>query len=195
MPNIMIHEKVGDYIGKQLNINSYDYYLGLMAPDAPNLEGFAPKEERWMAHQRRKDYDEWRKSIISFYQKEKENYPKDFLLGYYIHVLTDIVYDDYFYLEVRKEILKNYSLEESHQIMREDMNKYYFDEINTIKRILQEKEDSYNILNISKSLLIKKKEKEISTWINHNTSKYITEDVIHSLQVKVYEEVLKTIEK
>ncbi len=195
MPNIMIHEKVGDYIGKQLNINSYDYYLGLMAPDAPNLEGFAPKEERWMAHQRRKDYDEWRKSIISFYQKEKENYPKDFLLGYYIHVLTDIVYDDYFYLEVRKEILKNYSLEESHQIMREDMNKYYFDEINTIKRILQEKEDSYNILNISKSLLIKWKEKEISTWINHNTSKYITEDVIHSLQVKVYEEVLKTIEK
>ena len=97
MPSIIIHEKVGETIGKQLGIHSYDYYLGLLAPDAPNLEGFGSKEERWMAHQRRKDRDEWREAILKFYHQEKDHYPKDFIKGYYIHVLTDIVYDSFFY--------------------------------------------------------------------------------------------------
>ena len=66
MPTINIHEKVGYDISKKMGFHSYDYFLGLLAPDAPNVDGFAPKEERWMAHQRRKDYDEWRASLHRF---------------------------------------------------------------------------------------------------------------------------------
>ena len=84
MPSISIQEKVGYEIGKILSISSYDYYLGLLAPDAPNLEGFASKEERWRAHQRRQDYHEWREALDRFYIQEKDHYPHDFLLGYYL---------------------------------------------------------------------------------------------------------------
>lgn len=79
MPSAIIHEKVGYLLRKKLNINSYDYYLGLIAPDSPNLNGFAPKDERWPAHVRRKELNEWREALFKFYLKNKESYNKDFL--------------------------------------------------------------------------------------------------------------------
>ena len=185
MPNIMVHEKVGYDISKIMNVNSYDYYLGLLAPDAPNLFGFAPKEERWTSHQRRKDRKEWRKALDAFYKEEKDHYPKDFLMGYYIHVLTDIVYDDFFYDIVKEKILKDFDTDNYNQIMRDDMGEYYFKEIRVIKNILQEKNTSYDILNITKDELLKWKEKEISTWKNEMNCKYITEDIIKQLEEQV----------
>ena len=43
MPNVMIHEEVGYYLSKKLNKNSYNYFLGIIAPDAPNTYGFGKK--------------------------------------------------------------------------------------------------------------------------------------------------------
>ncbi len=192
MPSVIIHEKVGEYVGKRLGLDSYDYYLGLLSPDAPNLEGFGPKEERWMAHQRKKDYDEWRESILKFYLQEKDHYPKDFIKGYYIHVMTDIIYDDYFYAIV-KEKIKATTEEDAHPIMREDMTKYSFEGQARIKELLLTKETSYDILNISKERLKKWKKKEITTWKEDNTCLFLTEDIIQHLEEKVYEEVSETI--
>ena len=189
MPTIMIHEEVGYYLSKELNISSYDFYLGLLAPDSPNLEGFAPKEERWQAHLRRYDYKEWRQALKEFYQKEKTNYPKDFLLGYIIHVLTDIIYDEFFYLKVREEIEKEYSRDDSHTIMRNDMSRYYFKEIEEITELLKNKNNSYDILNISKETLLKWKEKTISLFPKENTSIYQTKEIIQKLNQKVLEEL------
>ena len=125
MPSIMIHLEVGYLLSKKNNLNSYNYYLGLIAPDSPNLYGFGIKEERWSAHVRRKDLKEWRESLKYFYLKEKDNVPKDFLLGYTIHILTDIIYDDFFYKQVKEEILKDNILEEdAHNTMRNDMDNY-----------------------------------------------------------------------
>ena len=45
MPNTVIHEEVGYYLSSKLNKNSYEFYLGLMAPDAVNYEKFATKNE------------------------------------------------------------------------------------------------------------------------------------------------------
>ena len=194
MPNIIIHEQVGYYLSKKINKNSYDYYLGLLAPDTPNLNGFGPKEERWMAHQRKKDYDEWRKSLNDFYTQEKNNYNEDFLIGYYIHILTDIIYDDYLYLKVRKKILKDYSLEESHQIMRDDMEKYYFDGQEEIIKILLSGNKSYDILNINSKDIILWKNKEIKEFKENNECKYITKDIIDFLEQQVYNELIKQID-
>ena len=52
MPNTVIHEEVGYYLSSKLNKNSYEFYLGLMAPDAVNYEKFATKNERWTSHLR-----------------------------------------------------------------------------------------------------------------------------------------------
>lgn len=192
MPSAIIHEKVGYLLGKKLNVNSYDYYLGLLAPDSPNLNGFAPKEERWPAHVRRKDLNEWREALLGFYLESKNNYPKDFLLGYYIHILTDIVFDDFFYKKIRKEIkMQGYSKEDAHQIMSNDMEEYYFNEFDEIKEVLKNNQISYNINNISKELLISWKDKIINAPIKSNKREFVTEEVVENLAHIVYEELLK----
>ena len=190
MPNIMIHEEVGHFLSKKLNKNSYNYYLGLLAPDSPNTYGFGKKEDRWLAHQRRKDYNEWRNSLKEFYNQEKNNYNEDFLLGYYIHILTDIIYDDFLYLKVREEILKDgYSLEESHDIMRNDMDKYYFNEIEEVKNILSKENETFEINGINKELMSKWKDKVLEEFTNKNESIYITKELINTLNELVYKEV------
>ena len=190
MPNIMIHEEVAYFLSKKINKNSYNYFLGVLAPDAPNTYGFGKKEDRWLAHQRKKDYNEWRKSLKEFYQKEKNNYEEDFLLGYYIHILTDIVYDDFIYLKVREKIIEDgYSMEESHDIMRNDMDKYYFKEISDIKEILNKENTTYEINGISKELMEKWKDKTLNELSNINESRYISDDVINTLNELVYKEL------
>lgn len=190
MPNVMIHEEVGYFLSNKLNKNSYNYYLGLLAPDSPNTYGFGKKEDRWLAHQRRKDYNEWRNSIKEFYNQEKNNYNEDFLLGYYIHILTDIIYDDFLYLKVREEILKDgYSLEESHDIMRNDMDKYYFNEIEEVKNILSKENETFEINGINKELMSKWKDKVLEEFTNKNESIYITKELINTLNELVYKEV------
>ena len=190
MPNVMIHEEVGYFLSNKLNKNSYNYYLGLLAPDSPNNYGFGKKEDRWLAHQRRKDYNEWRNSLKEFYNQEKNNYNEDFLLGYYIHILTDIIYDDFLYLKVREEILKDgYSLEESHDIMRNDMDKYYFNEIEEVKNILSKENETFEINGINKELMSKWKDKVLEEFTNKNESIYITKELINTLNELVYKEV------
>ena len=190
MPNVMIHEEVGYFLSNKLNKNSYNYYLGLLAPDSPNTYGFGKKEDRWLAHQRRKDYNEWRNSLKEFYNQEKNNYNEDFLLGYYIHILTDIIYDDFLYLNVREEILKDgYSLEESHDIMRKDMDKYYFNEIEEVKNVLSKENETFEINGINKELMSKWKDKVLEEFTNKNESIYITKELINTLNELVYKEV------
>lgn len=190
MPNVMIHEEVGYYLSKKLNKNSYNYFLGIIAPDAPNTYGFGKKEDRWLAHQRKKDYNEWRNSLKDFYEKEKNNYDEDFLLGYYIHILTDIIYDDYLYLKVKEEILKStIDKEQYHEIMRDDMDKYYFKEIEIIKDILSKESKTYEINGISKELMLEWKSKVLKDFANENTSVYITNEIINTLNELVYKEL------
>lgn len=181
MPSAIIHVKVGYDIGKKYSLNSYNYYLGLLAPDAPNLNGFAPKKERWQAHVRREDLTEWSRALLEFYLKNKENYPKDFLLGYYVHILTDIAFDEYFYQKIRTEIEKQGYKENAHQIMSNDMETYYFTEFEEIKEILKNSQVSYNINNISHELLLAWKEKIINTSNKTNNGKFVTETVIENL--------------
>ena len=47
MPTTMIHEKIAyDLAKKYPELDTSDFYLGILAPDTPNLHGFAPKEMR-----------------------------------------------------------------------------------------------------------------------------------------------------
>ena len=70
MPNTVVHEEVGYYLSKKLDISSYEYYLGLMAPDAVNVKHFANKQERWTSHVRDKDLNIWKENLKKFYKKE-----------------------------------------------------------------------------------------------------------------------------
>lgn len=191
MPSLMIHLKVGYEIGKIFNLNSYNYYLGLIAPDAPNLNGFAPKEERWAAHVRAKDLNDWRTKLNQFYLKERKNYNTDFIFGYYVHILTDIIFDDYFYISIRTKVIADKNPEkEAHNIMSNDMHNYNFKEFSKIKDILGNSVISYDINNVTKELLLQWKEKNIKRVIPIEGSIYIDENTIEELTNQVYKEVV-----
>ena len=143
MPNTVVHEEVGYYLSKKLDTSSYEYYLGLMAPDAVNVEHFANKQERWTSHVRDKDLNIWKENLKKFYKEEKNKINNDFLLGYTIHILTDIVYDEYFEEKIHKEILKNNQEKDYWYIKWSDMDKYSFKEQSTINTILL-KNNNYN---------------------------------------------------
>ena len=148
MPIISIHEEVAIRLAENNNkLDTKDFYLGVCAPDTVNLNGFAEKEKRWTSHQRKKDLNEWRNSLKEFYQKEKSNYPKNFLLGYITHILTDIIYDDYFYDDVKKQIINdNNSNNDPHELMGKDME-YYFNGRVAVKDFLTGEEMSVKYKN------------------------------------------------
>ena len=184
MPNIRIHEEVAYlYTRTHRDFDNKYFYLGVLAPDTPNLNGFAPKEERWTAHQRDKDYNEWERKIKRFYIENKDNYNKYFIFGYLFHVITDIVYDRDIYLDVREKILEdNISLEDSHNVMRKDMDYYgsNFKEYDYIKDQLIKIDEYYDIINIKKDKLEEWTIKNLNDEEIHN-SKYINKEIINKL--------------
>lgn len=94
MPSLLIHLRVAYELKDKLLVeNLPQFYLGTIAPDTVNLNGFAEKPIRWKAHLRDKNLDQWEQNISEFYQRQQKKQPKDYLLGYYVHILTDIVFD------------------------------------------------------------------------------------------------------
>ena len=83
-------------------------------------------------------------------KEEKNKINNDFLLGYTIHILTDIVYDEYFEEKIRKEILKNNQEKDYWYIKWSDMDKYSFKEQSTINTILLKNNNYIEIKNITK---------------------------------------------
>lgn len=193
MPIISIHEEVALHITKQnKKLDTKDFYLGVYAPDSVNVHGFADKESRWMAHQRRKDLQEWRKSLKEFYQAQNSKYPTNFLLGYITHILTDIIFDDYFYDDIKNKMLeKNIPLEETHYLMGEDMECYtthskYKDQINNV---IKNQDTYYDILNITAKDMELFGQKVLNTNYKTNPNIYITEQLLIKLSNLVLDEL------
>lgn len=94
MPSSPVHLYVARLIADDLNVNdTAQYLLGSIAPDSVNLEGFAPQEVRYEAHNRSLDLDEWKKKALSVYEDTKGR-DKDFAKGVLVHILTDIFWDE-----------------------------------------------------------------------------------------------------
>ena len=191
MPTVVIHEEVAYEIAKiYTNLDTGDFYLGVLAPDAVNLNGFAPKEERYKSHIRNKDLNVWLSNVKEFFQNNKNKYEKNFLLGYILHIITDIVYDQYFYWPVREQLAKdNIKEEEQHQILRTSMEEYGYQNekepfwLHAKKRLSNV--EGYNIQNIKKEDLLLWKNKCLQPLKSQKTNKYITKSQIMELTNKV----------
>ena len=195
MPNIFIHEKVAYNIAKENKyLDTPNFYLGVLAPDAVNLNGFASKEERWTSHLRDKNILTWRQNIINFYNKEKDNYPSYFLNGYLIHILTDIIFDDYFYDKVIDMIKKDHKgVKDAHPLLLKSMSDYaIFNKNDKFMRYIKEKlnnADSFNIRNISKEELLSWSKKQLNyNESSSNINPYITDNLIEKITNQVNKE-------
>lgn len=198
MPTVLIHEEVAYNIAKKYQeLDNKDFYLGALAPDSVNLNGFAPKEVRWTSHLRKENLDEWLEKVKEFYNENKNKYNKYFLLGYVLHIITDIVHDKYFYQNIRNEMTKdNINENDQHPLLRKYMEEYsYLVENNHIRNYIKELLNDhlgYNIRNIIKEDMISWKDlclKEYQKDIIPN--KYITKSHIIELTKKT-EEIFKT---
>ena len=196
MPSSNIHLKVAYELNKRLNINSIDFIVGNIAPDAVNINGFAPREERWTAHLRDKDLDTWIENAKTFYKQNEGKIDNDFLLGYTSHLLTDVLHDKYLYMNQKEQILKDTkcNIEDAHDILREDMNNYSFKEFYEIKDSLLEYENRYEILNIDKEKLNKWIRIVVNIYRENKVSKYQKDEDIEFLIEKI-ENILKQLLK
>lgn len=97
MPSIAVHLTLAHAAAGLLGIKDMpQYYLGNIAPDAVNAQGFAPAAERYAAHLRSRDYGEWKKQIAAYRAAHKEEYAlcPDFFTGVLLHLYTDIAWDE-----------------------------------------------------------------------------------------------------
>lgn len=198
MPTVLIHEEVAYNIAKKYKeFDNADFYLGALAPDTVNLNGFASKDKRWNSHIRNENLDIWLNNIKEFYIENKDKYNKYFLLGYILHLITDIVHDKYFYQNIRNQMTNNnISEEEQHPLLRKYMEEYgYLTENNQIREYISnllKNHPGYNIKNISKEDMISWKNKCFSDYHRKvNSNNYITKNHIQELSKKT-EEVFKT---
>lgn len=107
MPTILFHLKVAnEYVKKNNKYDTSNFYFGNIAPDAVNAYGFASKEKRWGAHIRDKYLNKWKQNVIEFYRKNIGTVEEDFLRGYCIHILTDILMDEKYVSIFRNQIIE-----------------------------------------------------------------------------------------
>ena len=192
MPNFVIHEKVGYDIGNMYNLHSYNYYLGLLAPDSNKIRVLLNDKDRYNSHVRDRDYKKWRLLLKSFYLDNIDNYDSDFLMGYVIHILTDIVYDEFFYNKVISRMKKDCICTSSyHDSMFMDMDNYYFKEMYGIKDILKNGSLSYDVLDIKKDEMKRWKLLQISRIKYNNSCYYIDNVTIKDIEDRVNEELIK----
>ena len=170
MPSIMFHELVGYKFAK--NNKKYDdelFYLGLIVPDAVNAYGFASKEKRWKAHFRDSNLDKWQENIFKFYYNNINNYENTYLMGYLIHVLTDIICDRIYQNKIYPMMLeKGYDKDKSYRLYEVGIKKFENCNINEswweyVKSSFQ-KADRIEINNIT--------EKMIGDWIDYIINNY-----------------------
>jgi len=169
MPYTLVHLKVGSEIAKKYK--KYDkpqYYLGLIAPDAVNLNGFAEKDIRWSAHIRAKDLEIWENNIIKYYFENYNNYDNEYILGYLIHVLTDIVFDRMYNPCILNLIHEKKIFENEFENYHNELEKYECSQINE-----EWWKETVNKLKQSKGININKIDsKEIEMWRDKNINQY-----------------------
>lgn len=97
MASSMIHIAVANEINKKLNRDKSKLLIGTIAPDISKLIG----ETKVKSHFQ--DRNDNIPNLDKFLDKYKENLNDDFVLGYYIHLLTDYLWFKYFMTEIKFE--------------------------------------------------------------------------------------------
>ena len=104
MPGPITHLKTAYFIfeNKIASVSQPEqFFLGSISPDSVNINGHAAKEIRWPAHLRDFEPKKWLLNVREFYEKQSgQQSDNSFLLGYIIHIITDIVWDMYFEREL-----------------------------------------------------------------------------------------------
>lgn len=176
MPSILFHELVGyKFSKKNPKYNTNNFFLGAMVPDAVNAYGFASKEKRWAAHLRDENLEKWQENIIEFYKKNKDKFEHTYLIGYVVHVLTDIFCDKIYQKNIYFDLLsKGKDYNSAYSYYEQSIRKFENSNIDE----MWWKEVRNNIQNAEKIPINNISENMIDDWIDY---------VIHQYEERKYE--------
>ncbi|HOB09908.1 MAG TPA: zinc dependent phospholipase C family protein [Limnochordia bacterium] len=101
MPLQMVHLAVArEYVKAAANaadlMDCPEFYLGIISPDAIHVRPGTGKNDKRITHLYAEG-DLWRANVVDFIKKNKAEANYAFILGYGIHILTDIIWHDTFY--------------------------------------------------------------------------------------------------
>lgn len=161
MTHILIAERVLNYI--HIPIDYSTYIVGAIAPDAVHASPcytrilkekshFFPEGAIWGKVTTESELRDWFGSIKGFYMLNHNKYDRDFLLGYIVHVLTDICSCRQIFAPFYTSLSKENFNDKMEQFRNEsyDVNYYLFCEYskeNNLLNILREGR-SCSIINV-----------------------------------------------
>ena len=94
MASSMIHIVVANEVNKKINRNKSKLLIGSIAPDIGKLVGLGKIDTHFQ------DSDDNIPNLDKFLNEYKNNLDDDFVLGYYIHLITDYLWFKYFVTEI-----------------------------------------------------------------------------------------------
>lgn len=199
MPSTMIHLYTAVQLIKTCSLvqSKPQFFLGCISPDAVNLNDFAPKDIRWSAHIRHNSTDEWIQRAIDFYtdnlvRAERGELDKDLLLGYTLHIFSDIAWDKKFDSDMREAIAASDMTQEQKLKARWD-EFYYYDKtqfasswwLDEVKPALAQSE-AMEINKIPANLINKYKDfclNEYESSIDNVTPTIITQEIVEKFSL------------
>lgn len=179
MPSTLFHLRTGyEFAKKYKNYNTPEFYLGVIAPDAVNLNGFEKKDIRWKSHNRDWNLEVWKKNVLKLYNDLKNTNDNVYLLGYVFHIFTDIAVDDlYFNKGIYENMLKKgikpedvfeYFNKQIQQYAKSQLGKQWWNEV--VDKLNVAEAD--NINGINAEMINKWKEKEIKYYCKVEKENY-----------------------
>lgn len=189
MPNWKTHLEIAKRISKKLNIKKSElneFMLGSILPDINN--SYVVKEISSVYSHKKTHYEEnGGITYINFYNQYKDIIRKPLILGYYVHLYTDYIWNNDFYSKVEKNVnYSKYAPNELREIKHNDFkfynNKYVKNTINikNINKILCEITVIDNI-SLNQEDLVKVLEYLNKCDIFPSTYKFYTEEELDYL--------------
>ena len=97
MPSVVVHVAVASKVNKYFNRNYDEYIVGAIAPDVSKLVGDLRNRSHFV------DSDYGYPNVDKFLLKYLHYLSDDFVLGYYVHLYTDYLFEKYFCSEFLNE--------------------------------------------------------------------------------------------
>lgn len=187
MPYTRIHMEISYKVLMQWNVikNASDFILGAIAPDAVHMNADYSLQLKEQSHVWNcgphwgitTDSDKWKRNVLDFWNRYQEHEKTDFIRGYFVHLLTDWLYDVKIWTPFISMAENSY----------EEVRKKYAAEANGIEQWLHQKspysKEMWKLLGNSQSVTLE------GMILAKDIDRFKEDVLIHRYQKDFYEDV------
>ncbi len=186
MPLPMVHLGTARVYAKDFSVLSYcpEYYLGCISPDAIHVRENIDKKDKRITHLHAEG-PEWENNVINFLKQNRNKKNYSFLLGYGIHILTDIIWWETVYIKFKQKYEKDMN-------PIQDLKTAYYNDADQLDFELYKNsewcETIWTLLKKSESFSVEGllEKREISAWKNHTLTYFDIEESKHKKPIKYF---------